>query len=88
LDSQATVPRDGYGLFPSVFGEDEVLSLRKKLDGENLRRTRAGVRHAMRSDRVALIARDARLLEIAKQVLGDPAIAFRATLFEKLPESN
>jgi hypothetical protein len=30
------VQHDGYGLVPSVFAEDEVLSLSKKLDGENL----------------------------------------------------
>jgi hypothetical protein len=88
LDWHATVQHDGYRLVPGVFAEGEVLSLLKKLDGENLKRTRAGVRHAMRSDTVALIAQDARMLEIAKEILVDAAIAFRATLFEKLPESN
>jgi hypothetical protein len=29
------VQQDGYGLVPSVFAEDEVLSLLKKLDGES-----------------------------------------------------
>ena len=88
MDWHATVRHDGHGLVPSVFAEDEVLSLLKRLDGENLTRTRAGVRHAMKSDNVALMAQDARMLEIAKRILGDAAIAFRATLFEKLPESN
>jgi hypothetical protein len=88
MDWHATVRQEGYGFVPSVFAEDEVLSLLKKLDGENLKQPRAGVRHAMRSDHVALIAQDARMLEIAKRILGEAAIAFRATLFEKLPESN
>jgi hypothetical protein len=70
LDWHATVQLDGYGLVPSVFAEDEVLSLLKKLDGENLKRTRAGARHAMRSDQVALMAQDARMLEMAKRILG------------------
>ena len=37
---------------------------------------------------IAGLARDARMMEIAKQILGAGAIAFRATLFEKLPDSN
>jgi ectoine hydroxylase-related dioxygenase (phytanoyl-CoA dioxygenase family) len=88
LDWHATVQHEGYSLIPNVFAEDEILSLLKKLDGENLTRTRAGVRHAMRSENVARIARDARMMEIAKRILGSVTLPFRATLFEKLPDSN
>ena len=88
MDWHATVQHEGYGLVPNVFAEDEILNLLKKLDGENLTRTRAGVRHAMRSENVARIARDARMMEIAKRILGPEATPFRATLFEKLPNSN
>jgi ectoine hydroxylase-related dioxygenase (phytanoyl-CoA dioxygenase family) len=42
----------------------------------------------MRSRSVARIARDARIMDIARQLLGHGAVAFRATLFEKLPDSN
>jgi ectoine hydroxylase-related dioxygenase (phytanoyl-CoA dioxygenase family) len=83
-----TVQEQGYGLIPAVFTKDEVFDLLKQISGEALQRTRAGVRHAMRSNSVAQIARDARMMEFARHILGERAIAFRATLFEKLPDSN
>jgi ectoine hydroxylase-related dioxygenase (phytanoyl-CoA dioxygenase family) len=82
------VQEQGYGLIPNVFGKDEVLDLLNDLRSENLPRTRAGVRHAMRSTKVTRIALDSRMLEIARAILGTGAIGFRATLFEKLPDSN
>jgi ectoine hydroxylase-related dioxygenase (phytanoyl-CoA dioxygenase family) len=73
---------------PSAFTEDEVVAWLQRLASEHLPRTRAGVRHAMRSTTVTGIARDSRMMEIARLILGAGAIAFRATLFEKLPDSN
>jgi len=52
-----------------------------------LPRSRAGVRHAMKHLSVAAIAGD-QLLEMAKAVLGTRAFPFRATLFDKSPDSN
>lgn len=88
MDWQSMVQEQGYGLIPNVFGKDEVLDLLNDLRNENLPRTRAGVRHAMRSTKVTRIALDSRMLEIARAILGTGAIGFRATLFEKLPDSN
>jgi ectoine hydroxylase-related dioxygenase (phytanoyl-CoA dioxygenase family) len=88
LDWHRTVYESGYGLIPSVFTEDEVHALLQHVENEHLPRTRAGVRHAMRSTNVARIARDPRMMEIARRILEASAIAFRATLFEKLPDSN
>jgi ectoine hydroxylase-related dioxygenase (phytanoyl-CoA dioxygenase family) len=42
----------------------------------------------MRSPAVARTANDPRMLDIARKILGPAAIPFRATLFEKLPDSN
>ena len=42
----------------------------------------------MRNASIAALARDVRLMKIAKTILGEDALAFRATLFEKLPDSN
>ncbi len=52
------------------------------------RRGRAGVRHMLRNPAVATLARDPRLLDVARQVLGSEAFPFRATLFDKSPASN
>lgn len=82
------VRKGGYGLIPDVFAPSETDALLSRLDEEALPRTRAGVRHAMRSPNVTKIANDPRTLDIARKILGPAAIPFRATLFEKLPDSN
>jgi ectoine hydroxylase-related dioxygenase (phytanoyl-CoA dioxygenase family) len=46
------------------------------------------MRHAMRNAEVAELASDARLMELAQEILGKSAIPFRATLFDKSPTSN
>jgi ectoine hydroxylase-related dioxygenase (phytanoyl-CoA dioxygenase family) len=78
----------GYGLIPDVFSTVEIGALLDDLGRASLPRSRAGVRHAMKNTSVAQIAGDPRLMQIARQILGDAAFPFRATLFEKLPDSN
>jgi ectoine hydroxylase-related dioxygenase (phytanoyl-CoA dioxygenase family) len=82
------VKQHGYGLIPCVFGPDEVSTIQEELSRTSLARTRAGVRHAMSSTCVARIAQDSRMLQLARSVLGEGAIGFRATIFEKTPEAN
>jgi ectoine hydroxylase-related dioxygenase (phytanoyl-CoA dioxygenase family) len=53
-----------------------------------LSRSRAGVRHLMRCERVAALAGDARLLSLASATLGSHAVPYRATLFDKSPNAN
>jgi ectoine hydroxylase-related dioxygenase (phytanoyl-CoA dioxygenase family) len=53
-----------------------------------LRRSRAGVRHLLSNPDIATLAKDSLLLSIAQSVLGTNALPFRATLFDKSPDSN
>ena len=52
------------------------------------KRSRAGVRHALKIEVVSKIARNPRLLDIAQTVLGPNAVPYHATLFEKSPAAN
>ncbi|MEW6730683.1 MAG: phytanoyl-CoA dioxygenase family protein [Acidobacteriota bacterium] len=51
-------------------------------------RGRAGSRHLMANPMVVALATDNRLLQIARRYLGELAIPFRATLFEKSRYAN
>jgi ectoine hydroxylase-related dioxygenase (phytanoyl-CoA dioxygenase family) len=82
------VTTEGFAIIPGVLDETEIGVLAAKLHDSRLPRSRAGIRHAMRNDSVAAIARDARLLQLARNVLGSAALPFRATLFDKSPSSN
>jgi ectoine hydroxylase-related dioxygenase (phytanoyl-CoA dioxygenase family) len=78
----------GFAIAPGVFDVSEIESLLDALDRHPLRRSRAGARHAMSNPVVAEFVQDARLLAMDRSVLGPDAVPYRATLFDKSPESN
>lgn len=82
------VDEQGFCIFPGVLGEREVWQLSENLANTQMVQSRAGIRHALQYGAVAAIAEDPKLLVIARRVLGDGAIPFRATLFEKSAEAN
>jgi hypothetical protein len=82
------VERDGYGLVRDVCDADQVGAILSGLENVNIARSRAGIRHVMSQSAVANVARSAQMRTIATSVLGPTAVPFRATLFDKSPESN
>jgi ectoine hydroxylase-related dioxygenase (phytanoyl-CoA dioxygenase family) len=83
-----SIQQQGFAIIPGILEPDDVQGLLDELLCADLPRSRAGVRHAMRLPAVARIARCARLMRIAKEVLGEDAFPFRATLFDKSPTAN
>jgi ectoine hydroxylase-related dioxygenase (phytanoyl-CoA dioxygenase family) len=82
------IEEHGFRVFPEVLLPHETRRLVDDLDQSPLRRSKAGVRHALRHPSVAALAREPRLLNIAQEVLGAEARPFRATLFDKSPQAN
>jgi ectoine hydroxylase-related dioxygenase (phytanoyl-CoA dioxygenase family) len=79
----------GFAIVPDLMPENEIFDLRRELLSQaSLRRSRAGVRHAMKLPGVAAAANGSKLLGIAKDILGGEAVPFRATLFDKSAEAN
>lgn len=85
---QRQILQNGFAIVPDLLPADETAALAVQLHDSSLPRSRAGVRHAMRDESVAAMARDSRLLQLAREVLGERALPFRATLFDKSPDSN
>jgi len=79
---------DGCAICPDVLSARELIPLIVGLADLASHKTRAGIRHVLNHPAVNAIARDSRLLTIAQEILGDSAFPFRATLFDKSPESN
>jgi ectoine hydroxylase-related dioxygenase (phytanoyl-CoA dioxygenase family) len=71
-----------------VLGDAECDFLLAELSQPTTARSRAGARHLMSHAAVVRTANDERLMLIARQALGDGAIPYRATLFEKSGQSN
>jgi ectoine hydroxylase-related dioxygenase (phytanoyl-CoA dioxygenase family) len=82
------IHENGFAILPAIISQTEIALLAESLANSGLPRTRAGVRHAMRHPAVSNVARDPRMLLIARAALGHDAFPFRATLFDKSPTAN
>jgi ectoine hydroxylase-related dioxygenase (phytanoyl-CoA dioxygenase family) len=88
MNTLTIIEEQGFGVLPEVVLSRETRRLIDDLDQSPLRRSKAGVRHALAHPSVAALAREPRLLNIAQEVLGTEALPFRATLFDKSPQAN
>jgi ectoine hydroxylase-related dioxygenase (phytanoyl-CoA dioxygenase family) len=88
MDFQHHFDEQGFAIIPAELANRDISKLEHAFASADVRRSKAGVRHALKNSAVAGIARDERLLEIARRVLGNSAVPFRATLFDKSPNSN
>jgi hypothetical protein len=82
------IEKQGFAILPNIVTEAEIASLLSEIPMEDSRRSRAGMRHTLRIPGVSTLARDPKLLLIAKDVLGPTAFPFRATLFDKSHQAN
>lgn len=78
----------GFAIIPDVLSESDIASLNRELAENPLPRSRAGSRNALRHSSIAELAHDPRLTGLAEKILGRGATPFRATLFDKSPNSN
>jgi len=88
MDFQYDFDEKGFAIIPAVLSGEEIVKLALGFAFADVRRGKAGVRHALKHSSVARVAYDERLLCIARRVLGSGAVPFRATLFDKSPNSN
>jgi ectoine hydroxylase-related dioxygenase (phytanoyl-CoA dioxygenase family) len=80
--------REGFEIVPKFVPSRTILELGRSLEMVSATKSRAGMRNALRVPAVHSLAVDERLVTLARHALGDGAIPFRATLFDKSPESN
>lgn len=85
---RASVFERGFAIVPGVLANHEADEILSELSSSDLNRSRAGARHILKQPCVARVAGDSRVLALARSVLGETAIPFRATLFDKSPQSN
>lgn len=77
----------GFGIFPSVFAAPELSAVLEEASNEATR-SRAGARHLLHLASVRALAEDSRLIGIAAQFIGGRPIPYKATWFDKSPDSN
>lgn len=78
----------GVSVVPNVLNGTEIEHLVAALSTPDLRRSRAGVRHALGVGAIGALASEPRLMTFVRPILGNGALPFRATVFEKSPSSN
>ena len=88
MEWHEAVEENGFAILPEMFSQESLDCFLQEIDELAPRRSRAGVRHALRLTPVVQLARQPRMVEAARRVLGDDAFPFRATLFDKSPAAN
>jgi hypothetical protein len=78
----------GYANLPNIFSHNEIAEVADVISQSQLKRRRAAARPILSVPAVSKVAEDLRLLSIAREVLGQTAIPFAATLFDKSPSFN
>jgi hypothetical protein len=78
----------GYSIREGVFARTEMDAVLRSLAADPLQRSKAGARHILGVPVVRDLASDPRLREIARGFVGQGAVPFRATLFDKSPAAN
>lgn len=78
----------GFTIIEAVLDGTEVAELARALETSDLHRSRAGARHLMNHPAVSAVAVDPRMVAIAGRFLGETAIPYKATLFDKSPARN
>ena len=82
------VIKEGFAIAPECLSKSEIDVLASELNKSTLQRSRAGIRHLMHHPAVEKLARSSPMLDMARSVLGPSAFPYRATLFDKSPDSN
>jgi len=93
MTARECVEQNGFAIIRDVMPWDvlpgqEITEVLSDFKDATLRRSRAGVRHALDSAGVARFSRDSQLLAIARETLGEAAFPIRATLFDKSSAAN
>jgi ectoine hydroxylase-related dioxygenase (phytanoyl-CoA dioxygenase family) len=78
----------GFWVEDNVFSDRECDGLIEAVPLSMQGRSRAGARHLMSIPAIVAAAKNERLLRIARIALGDGAVPFRATLFDKSARAN
>jgi hypothetical protein len=82
------IEEHGFAIIPHVLTHERIARLVEDLEQATLRRSRAGVRHALQHPVFAALASESPILDIAREVLDGDAFPYHATLFDKSPDAN
>jgi hypothetical protein len=82
------IAEDGFAILPDIFSSADIDNLIHGLVEFPLTRSRAGIRHAMHHPDVSEFAHDPLLCDMASSIFNQKAVPYRATLFDKSPDSN
>ena len=82
------IEEHGFAILPGLFSPEYLDRLLQEINGLAPRRSRAGVRHALKLSPVADVAGQTQMIELARGILGPDAFPFRATLFDKSLKAN
>jgi ectoine hydroxylase-related dioxygenase (phytanoyl-CoA dioxygenase family) len=87
MDCAGRIEVDGFAIQPDILPDDLIQALESDIQ-KSAMAMRAGFRHAMVFNSVRFIAHYQPLRQLVCAVLGPKTFPFRATIFDKSPDSN
>lgn len=84
----SNLEEQGFEIISGHLTPSDVDDVTLALDQAPLHRSRAGMRNVLQIDAVRKLALGESILKFARAALGEQALPFRATLFDKSPDSN
>jgi hypothetical protein len=78
----------GFAILANVFSQPEMEQLAGDVARSSLRRSKAGIRHALQHHAIHEMATGPKLLGLARSILSPDAFPFKATLFDKSARTN
>jgi ectoine hydroxylase-related dioxygenase (phytanoyl-CoA dioxygenase family) len=87
-DWKDALEEQGFAIVPQLLSTRELIPILVSLADLEPPRGRAGIRHVLRHPTVKVVAQNPRLVEMAQAILGNSAFPFRASMFDRIPDSN
>lgn len=78
----------GFESIPNIFNDHGLANIAQALGVAQVKRSRAGIRHLLSVPAILALAKEPRLISLAKAILGCEPVPFGATLFDKSSEAN
>lgn len=85
---RAALEADGFEILGQIIRPETTSSVAAALEKSRTGPARAGIRNVLRIPAVRSLSEDVSLSGVAKRVLGENALPFRATVFDKSARSN
>jgi len=76
IGTRTEIEQQGFAILPAMFSQHEMENLAREIEQSGLKRSKAGIRHALQNSGIRNLAAEQRLFSLAREVLGQEQSLF------------